>query len=456
MRRFGILAWTLALVVALATVLLGAGTGRAQAGAATPNCILLCPPTTTTTVPRTTTTTVPPTTTTLPPTTTTRPTTTTTTVASGAPPIGAGAQPCAAPRPGDPCTEDPAQLDVIYNPALGVTGVQLGWVPQAGRPSGAPAPEHASVVLPVTSAQACAPKPPAPAGSVATCWAWPAAIKYTRPSQAWTLNGTYQVTACSGSTKSDPCVSSRSYTPTRFGLAAPPSPPSKVVATTAYGGTVSVQWAPAANPEPDLTGYSVSRGSRTIFSCSTDGVGPGAGTPCPSPLATTDNPPSGLPTYSVQALRFGATTDQLVLSFPRSSKLNSLTSTVGSGNDGGGTVSFNLPAAPGLGSADTVPLVNPPPSAAAHNPVTALPGVPSTDLPYDNGALGTAPGASGSHQNAVAIETAPRNPNLDSLASVAAGMILLALAAHVWYLRGEMAGAAARIAARRKAAASRS
>lgn len=455
MKRFGVLAWVAALVVALATLLLGAGTGRAQAGAATPNCVLLCPPTTTTTVPPTTTTTVPPTTTTVPRTTTTTTPTTSTTVASGAAPIGANTEPCSAPRTGAPCSAEPAQLQVTYNRTFAISGVDLTWVPETGRPSSAPSPDHASVVLPVSAAKTCAAKPSVPSGSVVTCWAWPAGIQFTRSSQAWTLNGTYQVAACSASTKSDPCVHSAAYSPARVALAAPPSPPSKIIATKQYGGMVAVQWSPAANAEPDLTGYSVSRGSRTIYTCSTDGAGPGARTPCPSPLATADNPPSGQPTYSVQALRLGATANQVVLSFPRSSKLGSTTSTVTFGGDGGGTVNFNLPNAPGVGTASTLPLVTPP-AGIATAPATAVPGVPSTDLPYDNGALASSASASGSHQDAAAAtETAPRNPNLDSLASVAAGMILLALAVHIWYLRGQMAGAAARVAARRRAAAGR-
>jgi hypothetical protein len=353
-------------------------------------------------------------------------TTTSTTAPPVATPITAAALPCSAPSGGAPCTVDPTRLQITYDrgkdPAL--TGVKVAWIAAPGRPQSAPAPQPStSVTLPLSSGS-CTSK-----GTVATCtWAWP--LTYPTKTKAWVLNGTYRVTP-----------TSKVYSSTDLGVAVPPAPPVSPHGGSSAYGTVSLFWGAGASPEPDLVGYQVSRNNQVVYTCSTDGAGPGAGTPCHSPLSFNDQPAAGTWTYHIVALRFGAGSQAggVVASPPAS-----VTIPAGTGNGGGG--SLYLPSVPIVAYPPGVlPVAAPPPPSPAGQATTTTTAGPagSQTLPYVSvpaQAQGQDPAALGSD----AKETGPKKSNLDSVAAVALGLIALALAAHVWYLRGEMRLFAAR------------
>ena len=375
--------------------------------------------------------------------------TTSTTAPSGPPPPAAvSLLPCSAPRTGAPCAADPSQLQVNVPSRSDVTAVQLSWVAESGRATGVPS-DNPPTILQVANQVACTNPSPAGAGQAATCWGWPGSMKYSSGGSPWVLNGSYQVTPCSGVSSSGGCNQSADLGSTQVQVAAPPGPPAGLSASSQVS-TVTLTWQPS--PEPDLVGYVISRNSEAVYTCSTNGFGPGAGRPCAYPPSFSDRPGLGTWTYQVEALRFGADTSPAHV-------VHSTGSTVGvalspSATPGGPpSVHFNLllPPIPPTGVMSPVIAL---PALPGRAPTTAAigegePGVsqPNPNLPYnDNPALSAVPSAE-------ATGTSERPPvkavhSVDAAAELALAVIALSLAVHAWYVRDELRKAAARVAAR--------
>jgi len=234
------------------------------------------------------------------------------------------------------------------------------------------------------------------------------------------LNGTYQVTACSTPTGSD-CAPAAGLAPASVGIAVAPAVPAGLSAAGA-GGSAKLTWKRGA--EVDLTGYVVQRSGKTTWGCS---VVAGGSPACPVPPAFNDQPGAGSFSYGVIAQRYGVDADpsHLVDSPP------AITQAVIGGSSGTAPppVQIELPAIPYFGPVPTLPPVNPPPGKAG----AALPDSGySGSLPYDPGsASGALAGTSGPQ------EDGPGYRARNAWASVAGGMLVLALALHLWYLRDE-------------------
>jgi hypothetical protein len=374
-------------------------------------------------------------------------TTPTTSASSPPPPINPSLSPCDAPRQGAPCGVDPSQLQLNMPGGTDVTAVQLSWVAEPGRSSPVPG---GPAMLEVANAASCSQGP---------CWTWPQSVDYSSGGTPWVLNGTYQVSPCSSQSGSG-CTPSAYYGPSQVQIAVAPAAPANLSATS-QGGTVTLRW--QAGAEPDLVGYLISRNSEDIYTCSTNGFGPGAGRPCASPPSFSDNPGVGTWRYQVEALRFGQ--DASPAHVVHSLAATVVTSVNGAGGSpaagaGGGPsipggpspVHLSAPPIPpsGVMPAFIAPLGvagRPPTTAAAPEGEPGAGGV-NPNLPYsDNPALGSA-------QNAEATGTSERPPpkpvhSVDSVAEIAFAVIALSLAVHAWYIRDELRRAAARVAARK-------
>ena len=449
--------WALALVAAVAAVVLVRPTPARAYDRPAQLCFFGCP-TTTTTAPTTTvpapTTTVPASlpvpTTTIPAPTTTAPaptTTTTTTVparSGGGHGGGATLTPCA-PEPSGACSQDPAQIQVDYPTGSRPAGIEVAFL-TTGRSPAAPEPVTGTVVLAAADAHPC---PGAPAGQQALCWTWPAGLR----DGSFILNGTYRVTPCSG-TAGGHCQASDVFTPASIGVAVPPQPPGHASAAVS-GSQVTVTWSPAADPEPDLVGYAVSRDGQVVYACSTNGLGPGAGTPCPHNLTIADHPGDGQWSYAVTALRLGADT----------SSADVLTS-VPTAIDGASVTVAGAGPAPSSGTGPLVPLPGFAPETSGAGTVSAG-GFTTTPAAVASGGLAgaaaepapaTAPvrnlaypgdgGVVGKSQD-LALKVGEPGPHTDivPVAVLALGIIALAIAAHFLYLRVELGLLEARRAA---------
>lgn len=320
--------------------------------------------------------------------------------------------PCS-PRAGV-CTATPSGVAVTFPAGIpaGVSDVQLAWV-TTGRPAGAPGPASTSALLP-TSSGGCA----TAAGQAATTctWPWPASLE--GPGAA-VLNGTYQASACSGSSCSPP--------PSSFGVGVAPLAPGSVAAHAqggAPGSPVTISWAPGS--APDLAGYQVARDGTAIYTCTLHGAtSPGAG-PCPPTPSTTDRSSgSGALTYQVVAYRYG----------PQGGFAGALASPPASG-----TVQLGA----GGGRLGSVPVLGPPAPATVTAP--AQPGRPvvgGASRPGSANTYGALP--SGPAGRAAPSATQPlelgagRSPQVGGLALIAAGLLVFAIAAHLIYLRGAIA-----------------
>lgn len=385
-------------------------------------------------------------------------------LASSPPPLTVVLSPCSAPSATAGCRLDPAQLQVDVPSDGSVPAVQVSWVPGVGRPASAPSPASSQVVLAVTSPAACQNQVAAPSGFSAVCWHWPAPLTFASGGTAWILNGTYRVTPCSATSSSgSSCASySTTFNSALAEVAVPPAAPAQVSATQA-NGAVTLTWRPG--PEPDLVGYTVARNNQLLYTCSTDGAGPGAGTACANPPSLHDQPGSGTWNYSVTALRFGidASASHVVSSAP---SLSSVAVPVPPANaTGGGAGGYTY--APGTSASGRAALP-PLPSVGIMKPVgqmtasggVAGAGVPSlADMEDSGGAPGSAaglpysdnPALGGSLASGSLVSAQKPGDNLDATAELALGVIALALAVHVWYLRGQLRVAAVRVAARRAA-----
>lgn len=376
--------------------------------------------------------------------------------------------PCSAPSASTPCRFDPTQIQVDLPGDNSIQAVQVSWVGDPRRPSTAPSPAQQQVVLtvgagpagPVACHQAAAP----PSGFTAACWNWPSSLDYSSSGGEWLLNGTYRVTPCSATSSGTPCSYSTAYNSALTEVAVAPSAPTGVT-TRQSNGSVTVSWTPG--PEPDLVGYTVSRNNQTVYTCSTDGAGPGAGTACANPLIFADQPGSGTWSYAVSSLRFGADASaaHAVASPPAPSSVyvpppSASPSAAGAGassSPAGGAAPGRvfIPALPPSGTlrpAQFGGFAGVPgeavPSLANEDSGGAVAGSPGGLSYGDDPALGS-PLASGTLQRQQKVAN-----RVDAAAEVAIAVLALALAAHAWYLRGELRAASVRVAARRAASGS--
>lgn len=347
--------------------------------------------------------------------------------------------PCS-PRGDGACTVSPAKLVVNLPP--GTNGVNVTWATK-GRPPSIPA--QSSVFLNKTDANANC-----PSGGTTCTWPWPGGLE----AATVVLNGTYQLTPCL--TLNVGCGAP--FLP-NVGIAAPPAPPGNVRATAASSSSVTVNW--AAGLEPDLAGYSVIRNGTVVFTCSLHGAPLPHSVPCASQLSYTDHPGTGgAVTYGVVANRYGIDGDVAhdVNSTPAVASLNL------AGSSGGGGIS-GLPPIPVIGI-PSVPLPMAPPSTAAGAGAAgagSVPGGPTTTVAPGSGGLEygaqNRPGALGPVRG---IEPGHVTTSVSGLALIATGLLVLALAAHLLYLRGAVAryqmahsGRGARAAHRRQRPAMR-
>jgi hypothetical protein len=364
---------------------------------------------------------------------------TTTTTDPAALPVDVALVPCAAPSPGGPCRVDPGKVQLTYSPEKdpALMAIQLGWSSASGRPAPYSKPSTDLLVAAGQSGPSCPPPATAPAGSTAVCWAWPSTLTDPERGTAWILNGTYLATPCTAVSPAGACTPSKAYSPSNLPLAVPPAPPRSALATASFSGAVRLTWSAAASPEPDLIGYQVSRNGQVVYTCSTNA----AGTACPATLGFYDQPAAGTWTYDVVALRFGANAApaDAVASSPATATVHTAAPTTSSG--GPGPASLYLPPVPLIEPPGNAASFGPPPTTAATTattgpgPTTTIQGQASPTLPYS---APTTPGQDSAALGSNARETGPKSSNLDSTAAIALGVLALALAAHVWYLRSEM------------------
>lgn len=416
-RRHGLF-WALVLVAAGVTVGLGATSSRAAA--VTPPgaiCPFRCP----------TTTTVPATTTTVPDTTsTTSPVDTSTTSIPPPTPYAATFVPCLAARTSGACNQTPQQVQVTYPAGPTPPAVEVDWVAN-GRSSAAPNPGSTSAVLAWSDGTSC--------GTNEQCWPWPSALA----DGSYVLNGTYQVAPC-GTYSNGSCAST--FQPNSVGLAVPPDPPASVGAA-ASGSQVTIHWAAPGNQPPDLAGYVLSRNGRDVYSCSTDGLGPGASVACPRSLTVADHPGDGQFSYAVRTIRLGVDSGSgdVVESAVLDAAGGGVTvpgSTIGTGAGSSPNTANSIPVT----SIDT----------SGHGTTVSLTGT-TTTVPH----AGTSP-SGGSHAVASGTSGAVADPPKSALtlkvsshtdvvpeAVLALGLLALAIAAHFLYLKVELGVVASRV-----------
>ena len=250
--------------------------------------------------------------------------------------------------------------------------------------------------------------------------------------------------------------------PSNIQIAAPPRPPAQVTSTES-NGKVTVRW--NLGPEPDLVGYTVARNGQAVYSCSTNSAGLDASSPCTDPPSFSEQPGAGGWAYSVTALRFGA--DSAVSDYVASSaSQSSVYVPAPPSSSNGGAAGSGLPTGAGqsgrafLPPLPTMGTMRPAQTGNGGVAATAVPSIADTEdsggvstgtpsaLPYnDNPALNDAL-ASGTQ----APQLKPKTNSIDSAAELALAALALALAVHIWYVRGELRVASVRVAARRATA----
>lgn len=428
MRRAAV--WALLLVVVLAGAVAAGGPGRAGAA---PSAITLFTSTTRSTT--TTSTTVASTTssssstsapadtsstTVAHPSTTVPGSGTTTPPTAPSSPYAAGFVPCSSTPAAGTCDEPPRQLQVMYKAGRPAAALELVWVAK-GRPAAAPVPAHPTAVLAWSAGTDC--------GSDLRCWPWPAAVT----DRSFVLNGTYQLVPCAAD---DNGSCGAPYPAQPVALAVPAGAPTDVRAASS-GPRVTLSWQPPAAAPPDLAGYGVSRDGRTVYECSTDGLGPGRAVPCPRSLAVTDSPPDGKHAYAVAAFRLGADggAGGRVLTSALAPAGGAVT--VPGPLNGGGA---GFAPSPVIGSVGVIPEG---PAATMLPPLS--PSVPPGNLPGEDGSAGGGPvqnlqypgddpAVAGSSALAVHL-TGTSRPDVVPAAVIAMAILALAVAAHFLYLR---------------------
>lgn len=346
-----------------------------------------------------------------------------------------------------PCDAAPDQLEVTYPAGQAPAAVEITWLDGASRPKGAPQPDSSDEILSMAGTTSCAVPPPATTTTTSgpvmdtACWDWPSGLRYQAQ---WILNGSYRVTACS-SYQGTACTPSGAYQPALVALAVPPPPPGGVAAAPA-GRQVTVSWKAPAAPPPDLDGYTVIRNGRDIYTCTLFATGSDGNVACPQPLRFTDQPGAGSWVYRVESLRLGAGGQYppVVASAPAGAAKPVLvspppsTTTTTSGaagppasGSGGSSARALLPPVPVIGA-----LAGRYPGIASGAGSAALPGQGESGLstgPVQNLSYPSLPAPAA---GALTVrEAGPSGPDVVPAAMLAAALLILALAAHLLYLR---------------------
>lgn len=352
---------------------------------------------------------------------------------------------------GSPCDETPTQIEVSYPQPLGAPDqVDLTFSTE-GRSSSAPVPGQLSDDL-TSGGTSC--------GTDLQCWPWPSAMT----DDGYVLNGTYGVSACyipssttTTSTSTPPAGGSSCPASSQsIGVAAPPPPPASVTARSS-ASVVTIAWQPPAAAPPDLVGYSVDRGEDTIYTCSLDGLGPGAGTPCPASLQVADHPGDGTFSYSVSAQRLGVDSSAAdVVSSASTDDANGSIAVPAGGNsspaganNGGTSQGASVPLATdpaGNGGAVTPVSTGGPRQVVTQ---TTTPAAIATSPPLP--AVTYPPAAAvAKHPQSLVLKVNPSSAHTDvvPVAVLALGILSLAVAAHFLYLRVELGVVQARVAGR--------
>jgi hypothetical protein len=192
---------------------------------------------------------------------------------------------------------------------------------------------------------------------------------------------------------------------------------------------VTVTWAPG--PEPDLVGYAVTRNNTVAFICNLHGAPLAGSVPCGSPLAFTDRSASGgVVGYGVVAERFGQDSNpaNYLTSPPAVTSIN-----LGASSGGG------LPPIPLIGTPNvSLPGAPPSTSAGAAAAGTGSASAPTTTVDPEAGGLEYGQGHTAG-LGPLSDAQSGHGTSVSRLALIAAGLLVLALAAHLLYLRGAVA-----------------
>lgn len=423
--RAGRLIWAVVLVAAGASFgLVETASGEPAAATCT---TILCGPTTTSTT--TTTTTTTPTTTTVPRTTTTAVPPTTSGSGSQGGYVG-GFAPCS-PTGTAPCDQDPANVQVRYPAGGPPAAVEVDWVAD-GRPAAAPNPASATATLAWSAGTDC--------GSDRRCWTWPSVLTDHRA----ILNGTYRVNVCGAYGAGGACQSKLDSA--TVGLAVPPAPPSTVKAV-ASGPQVTLSWSPPPGAAPDLAGYQITRNAKQVYACALSGLGAPGAAPCPQPLTVIDRPARGTYTYAVSSLRLGvdATSQHAVASAP-ALEVGGPISVPGPAAASAGSGGSGFRPAPVIGAPGTMITFAPP----AASPVATLPGEDGSAVDPGTGPQNlhypAADPLPSGQSSTLALDVGESGPKKDvvPIGMVGLGVLVLAIAAHVVYLRSRISAIQAR------------
>ncbi|MGH9076618.1 MAG: hypothetical protein ACRDY0_04075 [Acidimicrobiales bacterium] len=358
---------------------------------------------------------------------------------TSAPAITATAHPCTAIIAGGPCTLTPAWILATWRGPI-VATLTLSWLPSAARPAAAPVPPQLSTALATSAPGACTNL----VGQVTCSWPWPPELELA----STVLNGTYQL-AAPPDHPGDPAP----LVPAIVAVSAPPASPAQVAVTADGTGAVTVSW--SQNREADLAGYRVERNSVPVWSCAL-----GALPRCPLPLAYSEAPGPGAWTYRVVADRYGFSSAPVdsAPAGPAPLVLGAVAPPTSPAARSGGTL--QIPVAPVLpapasqagGGGSPTPHVALPTApvdpgtssaGATSPPAPTVPGFSPT-LPYQVpsrvASPQTLPGAdvAGSGGMVSTREPGPSGAAPGAMASVALGALVLALAAHLLYLRSRV------------------
>ncbi|MDQ2727208.1 MAG: hypothetical protein M3Y91_04945 [Actinomycetota bacterium] len=337
----------------------------------------------------------------------------TTAPAVSAPPVAPSVAltPCSPRRDGS-CSLSPQTLAVTYpssSPPPASGGVNVTST-TTGRPAGT-GPAQPSGFLSTPSGRCT------PGAHGTTCtWPWPPALE--APRSTVVLNGAYQAASCTGP------AAAGCGPPSNLLIAAPPAPPGG--ARASGSSSVTVTWAPGV--EPDLAGYTVTRNNVVVFTCNVHAAPLPGSVPCGSPLAYTDSRATGgAVTYGIVAQRFGLDSNpaHYLTSRPAVASI-----TLGAASLG------KLPLLPVIGIPSFPKPVAPPNPPATAGSTLA----PPTTVDPSSGGFEFGPkdhaGALGPVRT---VRAGPVTTSVTRLALIAAGLLVLALAAHLLYLRGAVA-----------------
>jgi hypothetical protein len=248
-------------------------------------------------------------------------------------------------------------------------------------------------------------------------WCGRSACSFTLTSGALPYNGAYNLTVSAQETDPPTGQVQTSSSFSSFSVSAPPEAPSGVTARPAGdGSSITVTWNP--NPEPDLVGYEVSRspsdGAGTGAGPGATGGGGGSSAVTGTSYVDSDVTPGDSYTYSVNAVRRGATPGSTLSSAPSST---TVTDTVPASDSSPSSGTSAGSASPGPGAAGTAS------GSGAHGQATSGAGSsgagssPSSGAGNAHGPGGTAASHSLSTFDSLVQATADARPSASGTSS---------------------------------------